>query len=753
MIEFTKGDMFDVPVDVRVNTVNCEGVMGAGVALAFKTRYPDMFNDYVEACRKGKVSPGVLHIWKKPGEWIINFPTKRGWRDESRYEDILSGLEALRGYVARQGPISLALPALGCGHGGLDWSRVSVMIENNLANLDARILVFEPADSRNAGRVAQKQTTPDQQRALEGLGFCSLELQAWQKTSGLPATALLKGDSSVLARRWIGLLPSKKPGERELSALRGVARQLAAAADSPPVALVHATRDTEEIVELFRSHRVSVVLILPFGPLVRRTSAEVPVKDGLGFAMVSIAGPAEAWSRVVLAQSMKLFRGGASSVLLSDPAPDWLNERNIQNWDQRAVFYLRYDQLTNGAREMLERVGARPIGRRPDTGEPNLGPLFDLRHMRTGGENEGDVKGQHGLATKSSVKRELGNAEETLRTAPVSGLTWSISRDNILHSCERRYYFQYLVNARHNSKNQLHREIALLKQLQSIPSWEGDCFHVTVKHWAMAQQAGRHPSTEAMLDWLQNQMSSQWEESLSLVGRNLPGSAISCRLFEHEYGVPTTPGQLAESIGRAGSWLTSFLAWASDAGVVDAMRNAKDCWIEPDVFGPKAPGFRVDGQKVIVKVDLAVQHKSGLFEIWDWKTGKQREVNTRRIDPAALQVNVYQLWPHLSLGIPLDKIRAHVVYIAQTPVADLVHEIDADVREYVLSIVRRSVDRVVHFSGGGDLELEMEDLDYALSAGFCRYCNFKRICARSVEEEDSRANSPTGNLTLFDQRD
>src|SRR5690348_6550875 len=106
-MEFTKGDMFDISVDARVNTVNCEGVMGAGVALAFKTRYPEMFDDYVNACREERIRPGTLHIWKRPGEWVINFPTKRAWRDPSRYEDILSGLEALREYLLAQGPISV----------------------------------------------------------------------------------------------------------------------------------------------------------------------------------------------------------------------------------------------------------------------------------------------------------------------------------------------------------------------------------------------------------------------------------------------------------------------------------------------------------------------------------------------------------------------------------------------------------------------------------------------------------------------
>lgn len=120
MVEFTNGDMFGTPVDVRVNTVNCKGVMGAGVALAFKNRYPDMFKDYQSACKRGLVRPGRLHIWKSQvGDWVINFPTKRDWRDPSRYEDIGAGLEALRNYLSEQGSISVALPALGCGNGGL----------------------------------------------------------------------------------------------------------------------------------------------------------------------------------------------------------------------------------------------------------------------------------------------------------------------------------------------------------------------------------------------------------------------------------------------------------------------------------------------------------------------------------------------------------------------------------------------------------------------------------------------------------
>lgn len=145
MIRFTTTDFFDTPADIRVNPVNCVGVMGAGLALAFKQRYPAMFRAYRAACTAGEVRPGKLHIWRSP--WIVNFPTKRHWRDASRYDDVAAGLDALRTYVAPLGPVSVALPALGCGRGGLDWLRVRELIEARLDGLAATIIVHAPQDA------------------------------------------------------------------------------------------------------------------------------------------------------------------------------------------------------------------------------------------------------------------------------------------------------------------------------------------------------------------------------------------------------------------------------------------------------------------------------------------------------------------------------------------------------------------------------------------------------------------------------
>jgi hypothetical protein len=114
--------------------------MGKGVALLFRNRLPRMYDDYRRACRDGLVRPGRMHIWvdQESGETVINFPTKDDWRQPSRYEYIASGLDALALYLARLRGPRVIIPPLGCGNGGLDWTRVRPLIERRLgvAELD-----------------------------------------------------------------------------------------------------------------------------------------------------------------------------------------------------------------------------------------------------------------------------------------------------------------------------------------------------------------------------------------------------------------------------------------------------------------------------------------------------------------------------------------------------------------------------------------------------------------------------------------
>ena len=163
MIHFVTGDIFDTAADIRVNTVNCVGVMGAGVALAFKRRFPEMFADYQEACRRGHYTPGCIQVHRSDDhEWIINAATKNDWRRPSQYAWIESILAQLREFIfdnaARvdtsgedRRKLHITIPALGCGHGGLEWGRVKAMIVDYLSDLDAEIFVFAPCDSPSTG--------------------------------------------------------------------------------------------------------------------------------------------------------------------------------------------------------------------------------------------------------------------------------------------------------------------------------------------------------------------------------------------------------------------------------------------------------------------------------------------------------------------------------------------------------------------------------------------------------------------------
>ena len=157
MLKFVKGNFFDFDADIRVNTVNCVGVMGAGVALAFKNKYPEMFKEYVRQCKANEISPGKPSVWKKEdmfskGIEIINFPTKAHWRNPSEYEYIESGLIWLSDYLKNKEGLTITLPALGCGHGGLDWVNVKKLILNYLSETKNNILVFEPESSKKPER-------------------------------------------------------------------------------------------------------------------------------------------------------------------------------------------------------------------------------------------------------------------------------------------------------------------------------------------------------------------------------------------------------------------------------------------------------------------------------------------------------------------------------------------------------------------------------------------------------------------------
>ncbi len=145
MVTFVKGDILKSPSQVLTNAVNCVGIMGKGIALEFKNHYPTMFTDYQNRCKEDNVKPGVPYLWEDEASQILNFPTKRHWKDNSILQDINDGLKFLAVSYKDMGIQSIAMPALGCGLGGLNWHDVKSLIEKNLGPIaDLDVYVYVP---------------------------------------------------------------------------------------------------------------------------------------------------------------------------------------------------------------------------------------------------------------------------------------------------------------------------------------------------------------------------------------------------------------------------------------------------------------------------------------------------------------------------------------------------------------------------------------------------------------------------------
>lgn len=165
MIERKKGDILLADAEALVNTVNCVGVMGRGIALQFRKAFPTNYDVYKALCDRKKLHPGMvltheLHQLHNP-QLIINFPTKNHWKGKSQIKDIASGLEALVKEVQLRNIRSIAIPPLGCGLGGLDWAEVRPMIEHAFAVLpDVRVLLYEPAGAPVIEEMAKEHKPP-----------------------------------------------------------------------------------------------------------------------------------------------------------------------------------------------------------------------------------------------------------------------------------------------------------------------------------------------------------------------------------------------------------------------------------------------------------------------------------------------------------------------------------------------------------------------------------------------------------------
>jgi O-acetyl-ADP-ribose deacetylase (regulator of RNase III) len=197
MIMYVRGNLFESPAKVLVNTVNTVGVMGKGIAKTFKEIYPEMFRQYQMACERKQLQVGKLWLFKTDHKWILNFPTKTHWRQPSKPEYVKQGLETFVATYAAQGITSVAFPRLGCGNGELDWRGVvRPMMAKYLRKLAIDIFIYEfdegncPPEHRDTEAMAAWLRSEPRNLAFSevwtdlcrviGLGA---ELQCWDKSA------------------------------------------------------------------------------------------------------------------------------------------------------------------------------------------------------------------------------------------------------------------------------------------------------------------------------------------------------------------------------------------------------------------------------------------------------------------------------------------------------------------------------------------------------------------------------------------
>lgn len=175
MIEYIEGNIFHSPAQVIVNTVNTVGVMGKGLALSFKKRYPAMFDAYQKACDKHQLTIGKLMLYYAPDHWILMFPTKEHWRNPSKLSYLEAGLSKFVSTYADKGITSIAFPKLGCGNGELSWADVQPVMEKYLKPLPIPVYIYLGMDStQTPEHLAQEENMDWLRKNARDLSFTGL---------------------------------------------------------------------------------------------------------------------------------------------------------------------------------------------------------------------------------------------------------------------------------------------------------------------------------------------------------------------------------------------------------------------------------------------------------------------------------------------------------------------------------------------------------------------------------------------------
>lgn len=347
MLKFVRGDFFDFDADIRVNTVNCVGVMGAGVALAFKNKYPEMFKEYVRQCKENEIYPGRPCVWKQEdmfsrGIEIINFPTKNHWKNPSKYEYVEDGLVWLSNYLKHKDGLTITLPALGCGHGGLDWERVKRLIIQYLEGTKNTILVFEPEASKKAGKTSS--ITPEKISALEVLGVHPVRKN--EKTYPVGLMRYTEKDLWLLGKSTtefdIAIISSTSPSVEEKSVVNEIINYSKKKNYS---LLFGGSAFDKRMASLSMKKGIETGVFLPSG--ISNSAERMRDRGGEGrISVLSIGDPFVAFDKREYIPSVLSRMFICKSVFFTTNRLKWLEkQKNIILKNELQSYFIQYDEL------------------------------------------------------------------------------------------------------------------------------------------------------------------------------------------------------------------------------------------------------------------------------------------------------------------------------------------------------------------------------------------------------------------------
>lgn len=377
MIEYVSGNFFDYYADIRINTVNCVGVMGAGVALEFKNRYPEMFKAYVKVCKENGIAPGKPYVWEEVDLFsrciIINLPTKIHWKNPSEYEYIEQDLLWLKDYLMDKGEgCVVTLPALGCGHGGLDWGIVKKQIVYYLGDLRAKILVFEPASSNvkyDNPHYGSKNLDNDIEIIRKGE-------EKYPSVKNVDSEIYCKGNTNLLLYKRLSIICGNSMSEKEISAIMRIITEIAI--ENYAIVIGLNNKQHLELAKLLLDKGNKIILVIPYG--ITKFKYYMELKQYMDRTLiVSYVMPNQEFKRFEYINSLKYRSEIADAILYAS--------ENINDIRRDVKYLKQYDTLyyINYWTESIQEfclINARKVGINPETKKPNVNSIKESLNNR-----------------------------------------------------------------------------------------------------------------------------------------------------------------------------------------------------------------------------------------------------------------------------------------------------------------------------------------------------------------------------------